>query len=443
MGSSIWTFISSVIGNVLNGLSALFGFLQLKRKRSEDQDSQEHASTPKRSYDKIIMIVVIILLFGFLIWQLVSNKKTYKETVSEEPLLVFAGGGSVRNYLMELDPKILDIKNSINIAMASGSAWRVLPEEYHCHYSKQESDSSNKFAAICLSAEKIETSGNFYREYIPYLKNAIVAEVYLGDDPLVAYISKSAKDNLKIKDVDSIILDTLAQNLQKIVESKKNILIYTTNKTSGTLEQYKKSFQELKYKKSFHSQDSKMLQDSIKELQLDSLKDTILIKRIQKSIKTRSIVDLEKMMDDELAFTFYDMTPSNCIYSCYHPEESPKTSTNYYNDQFIILGSKYYYVKEFDKDKNKNKKITELYIVNDERKPITKPMYLYFLAKIDPKDPNEKLFTVDHRIIEFLKRLENKIKTPKQDVWNRIMKDGIIEYDNSEYEGKKIVPLNK
>lgn len=431
---------------------------KVKKDRSKKTNTGEETlpktnNMKKKQPEFYIMTAAFLLLLIIFIWQLVSNEHTPLHPVNPEPddtigvpiqnaepMLVFAGGGSVRNYLLGIDSSLLDVRNSINIAMASGSAWRVLPEEYHCRFPNEESGKSNKFTTICLSARKIETTGNFYMEYIPYLEKAIVVEVFLGDDPLVAYVSNDIRDKWKMKHTDSILLDTLAHKLQWIIKNKENVSIYTTNKTSGTLEQYKKSFQDLKYKTSFHLQDSMMLQDSITKLHLNSKRDTVLIKRIQKSIETRSIVDLEKMIDDKLAFTFYDMTPSNCIYSCYQ-EETPATSNeNITNMRFIILGSKYYKVKEFDKSNNKNK-INELCILDDERKPIVKPMYLYFLAIKDTNPHHDNWFIVDDCIVEFLKELDKRIKLPKQDVWNRIMKDGIIEYDKSEHNGKKIVSI--
>lgn len=428
---------------------------QVKKKEDinpKPEKGKEEGAIPKnerkiRPEFWFILAFLIIILF-LSIMQLVNNNKssnnnkTYPSSrgdsvcmdtkQNKEPLLVFAGGGSVKNYLLELDPKILEIENSINIAMASGSAWRVLPEEYH------KSGRFNEFNTICLSAKKIEASGNFYKEYISYLKNAIVAEVYLGEDPLVAYISDSLMKywGWKYEDSDSILLDTLAQRLQKIVENNENnISIFSTNKTSGTLEQYKKSFQELQDKKYFHEQDYMMLDDSIKKLNLDKDKDTILIKRIKNSIKTRSFVNLEKMIDDGRALTYYDKTPSNCIYNRYQQENSLNTEKDAYK-KFIILGSKYYNVKEFDGSDKKKGRITKLYIINDQRNPILKPMFLYFLAYKDTNTQDRDVYKVEKIIIEFLKKIERKIEIKNKEDWNKMMDSTIIEYDSYKHSGK-------
>jgi len=440
-----WTTIISLFIAGISCLSTIIAtipsFMQIIYKLKTNNTNnkvnvRELLSNIKKHKFEIFMFVTIILLSGVLILQLrqlnppekphIPGTENKNDTCNEQdttPLLVFAGGGSVRNYLLELDSTILDINNSINIAMASGSAWRVLSEEYH------NSGRFNEFNTICLSATKIDTSGNFYKEYISYLDNVIVVEVYLGEDPLVAYVSDSLMKYWGWnKNKDYILLDTLAQRLQMIVEkNEKNISIFSTNKTSGTLEQYKKSFQELKDK-----QDSMMLQDSIEQLNSNTHRDTgdTLIERIKKSIETRSFVNLEKMIDDGRALTYYDKTPSNSIYTRYGSGNS-SNSKSY--DHFIILGSKYYKVENLNDDN-----ITKLNIINNQNTKIQKSMYLYFLATSNTKD----CYLVKDNIIEFLKKIEEKIKN-KNKVWDTLKHNKIIKFDSSIHKEGKIVTVNK
>lgn len=426
----IATLVIPIAGLVIGALQLFYGartFYLAKRKQ------ENHLSEKPKKL--ILLSVTIMLLASVLICQLVQNTK---------PVLVFAGGGSVRKFLQE-EYKV-DVRkqgNSINIAMASGSAWRVLAEEYHNKNNYKKKDNSKKFITICLSAGRIPQE--FYNEFISSRlpdnttarkwDDAIIAEVYLGEDNLVAYLSNSLKKRWNLEEAKTIRLDTLAEKLQRIIEGKDNFAVFTTNKMSGTLEQYKKSFKDSK-----NVQDlkkllvSRMLDDSIAKLHIDTIQDPIMksfvITRIHNSIEKRSFVNLEKMLDDQQAFTYYEKTKTENIYSCYSTISRP----------FILLGSKYYFVNGLT-ESNSGLDIVEIF--NDNKQKINKPMYLYFLAYQTGSDP---VYEVDGSIIKFLKKIEKgklfKIDGSKRDEWEKMMDDKIIEHPNPTTNMGRIKNMN-
>lgn len=259
--------------------------------------------------------------------------------------------------------------------MASGSAWRVLAEEYQ--FRKIEDRKLNKFTTICLSADSI--SDSFYSEFVENLEGYIIAQVYLGKDYLFTYISDSLKEYWKIG--DAITQDVLGQKIQEIINTQiviignkpKKVSVFTTNKTSGTLESYKKCLS--------------------------------------------NYIHLEEMIDSAKVSIFYDNMKANDI--------STYTIGNKHNifREFVILGSQYYTVK------GKGKPIG---LMDSNSQYIYKEMYLYFLAK---ETSNDNEYKIDKRIVKFLKKLEkhnNSIKSA-QPKWDEIMKNGIIYYDKSTH----------
>ena len=403
----------TTLGLVIAGLTLLFTALPTiiqiinKTKKNEKLKFQELLPKIKKYSDKIFMFLTILLLSSILICQLSLNKDYHKTPFNEPclpentnndnteqdtvPLLVFAGGGSVRNYLQEVYS--LDVRkqlHSINIAIASGSAWRVLSEEYHLDNDKKDNDSVNKFITICLSAG--EMSKEFYDEYMSNIDNTIIVAVKLGTDNLVAYFSKGLASKWELND-GTISSKELAQRIQEIIalnqeivinDELKKVRIFTTNKTSGTLELYKKS--------------------------------------LQKYIK------LEELMDSNYLSIYYDnMDPNKVNISTSNDDKS-------YNREFIILGSQYYRVNDLSE-----KLYSKLNLLNNDKK-IQKPMYIYFLAK----KVNSNQFKINESVLEFLRKLGNHKEFPKGDSlrWNRIMESGIVFYDMSNSPYIKMEQIN-
>ena len=179
----------------------------------------------KKPWYKRVHIGVICLALMFavvLTWMYNSYK---------EPILVFAGGGSVKNYLYNtcdsLD--VRDYPHSINIPVASGSSWGILFEEYHRKLEGQNLE----FVTVCLSAGKIldtllKENGNALKD-----KSAKVVEVFLGYDSLRVYIGNKVRDDNNLTDSITISTDLLASLIQN-----NNYMLYTTSTTSGTLKSY-------------------------------------------------------------------------------------------------------------------------------------------------------------------------------------------------------------
>lgn len=373
IGLDTWILI------VLTALSVFAAFyFPIRTMRStqtlqnNEQKSQPSLLLKKKTFFWVISFITILLL-GDWGWHLYRDK---------EPIVVFAGGGSVRNYLKQ--NYSLDVReqhHSINIALASGSSWRVLSEEYQL---RKKDRKMNKFITICLSAGEI--SEKFYSEYLSNMENTIVAAVYLGDDNLVTYISKDMLANWKMLHSDTISSKVLANKIQDLIVSNqqvrinkefKKVRIFSTNKTSGTLETYKK--------------------------------------------KLSKYIDLDKMIDSTIVSIFYDDM---------EPENINKYSVNNtsYNREFIILGSQYYMVSELSEDLYE-----PLEVVDSIGESIPKPMYMYFLAK--KVNPNQ--YEINKSVLRFLKKIDESGSLPKskQSNWDKIMKSGIIEYNmsNSPY----------
>jgi hypothetical protein len=395
MNTENLTVISLVIAGLTLVFTALGTYFNYIQTRNIKQRVFKEFLLRIKKYDRIIMFVSIILLSGVLIWQLSSatTKIVPKPTPSKTPLLVFAGGGSVRNYLQEVYS--LDVRkqpNSVNIAIASGSAWRVLSEEYQLNGESADNDSLNKFITICLSAGKM--SEDFYFEYMSNMKNTIIGEVYLGEDKLVSYISKELRDYWRMSDSKTILSDTLAYKIQEIIASNqeikttdnelKKVRIFTTNKMSGTLESYKKNLPDF--------------------------------------------VNFEEMMDNKMISIYYDnMDPENV--------NTYVLDDNKYNREYLILGSQYYKVNKLECE--------GLELLNKNGKKIQKPMYLYFLAtKVSPNQ-----YRINEGVLEFLKVIGDSGKLPikEPNKWNKMIQSGFIFYDmtNSPFINMEQINWNK
>jgi len=361
-------------------------------KASNKKKGTKRNVTTLKSGKKNIAWVYILITFIILVTDLICH------LVSPTEQLVFVGGGSVRNFLQEeYNLNIRQQRNSINLGIASGSAWRVLGEEYQLDQGKErkesikEKDDQNKYIAICLSGSKM--SRNFYSEYISNFENAIVVEVFLGYDKLVTYISKALSDYWKLGDASTIQSDTLAQKMQELMASNyeivendkvKKVAVFSTNKTSGTLELYKNSLQ--KY------------------------------------------IDLEKMIDNKKTIIFYDNMDPEKVYLY-------KDENGQHNREFVIFGSQYYNVEGLS-----NVLCVEKKLLDCDGKYIKKPMFLYFLAN----KQNNDHYKISESVFGFLLNIESKLKelnkTIPDTTWNTIKKDkGMIKCPKKGNEDEIII----
>lgn len=390
---NIWTTIVDSIGNLLDGIGSIGVFILAYVAAHTSKVNSISINMVKIRPKQYVKVLVFLLLSGVGIWLLNLNSKPSQ---SQEPLLVFAGGGSVRNYLCEVDSiDVRDQQNSIYVAIASGSAWRVLAEEYQL-----KKDNLKTFTTICLSAG--EMSEKFYNEYMATLDSTIIAEVYLGDDNLVAYVSNGILGkwpDLYKHDLQNYTYTISSKNLSEMIkrvanqtieinDKIKKVRIFTTSTTSGTLESYKMSL--------------------------------------------NNYIDLEKMRD-------------TCNFSNYYENTDPKIVTTYNDNntnidcgnEFIILGSRFYKVIHLSKDLYK-----PLYLIDSDEKEIQKPMYLYFLATRTANNYNH--YKINENILEFLNKLNMSAKShqSKKSKWDSIIKSGIIEYNLSNEQTKYIKRIN-
>lgn len=329
----------------------------------------------------LILIIMGIIAIVFAIKKIIVGDKRNKKVT--EPTLVLAGGGSVRNFLLEEDSvNVKELKNTISLAVASGSSWTLLNEDYHADKSD---NNMNKYNIVCLSAGKM--SSNYYSEYLYDLGGAVV-EVFLGYDKLKLYVRKDSFADLNLKNSEKIPVDTLANRIKSILNEDKfkDFFIFTTNKTSGTLELYKMNLPD---------------------------------------------IDFEKMIDDEQAIVFYDnMDPEKIQhYNC--TEKESKISKEY-ERKYLILGSRYYYPKHL----NSNNYIP-LEVLDKDLKVIQKPLYVYFLASGFSNKDSTDYFKIDNSILRFLdtivqSRKDRNIEIPDQQEWDTILiRKGIFYFSSA------------
>ena len=420
--------VISAIGSLFCVVSFIYTFL--KDKKTKIGKETEQSETDKTVNKERIALMQknlrfirfsLIILFVICIVDLCNNLFYNKPvpcppcppppSVNQDSLLILAGGGSVRNFLLEEDDvNVKELKNTISLAIASGSSWTLLNEDYH---SGKNDKILNKYNIVCLSAGKIPD--DFYYEYLKDMKNnSIVVEVLIGYDKLVTYVSNDLCDKWGMKDAESILLDTLDYKLLSIISDNKNtdnnIGIFTTNKTSGTLDYYKKGFQYIK-----NSQDKKNIKRAFENLASKISLDTTIKRKIADSIRACDSINLEKMIEDASACVFYENIEDRII-----------VQKNGCNRDFIILGSQYY------KPKYLNKGIYKpLVVLTKNQRKILKPMYLYFLASKKTTE-NSSNYYIDPSILNFLKEIEKGMskskKEIKEDLWNDLKKEGRIYY---------------
>lgn len=313
----------------------------------------------------------LVIIIGTYFWHKAASKN----------LLLFVGGGSVKNYLMynydSLD--VQNYNNSVNIDLASGNAWRVLFEEANHHLNDKEKP--NRFIVVCLSANRINDT-----LVIEHLKNMdgnklVIVEAFLGYDTLSVRINKNLRKVLNDNSIElskqTIDTQTLYGIIKFVQNNPDKTRIFTTNKASGTLECYKNT-----------------------------------IKKID------SIIDLDKMIDKKKINIFYDGTNSNIAHYGYD---------NLGVKSFVILGSQNYSMKSLDEAADKE----DLLLIDAEGNYVKKPMYLYFIAYQD--QTNENIYHVDNRIIRFLKRLDTN-----DTVWTRFIHNKTINFNDVENKVMRI-----
>lgn len=294
--------------------------------------------------------LLLLGLIGYNMW---------KNAEQPEPILLFAGGGSVANYIHEkCNIDIEQEKNSMYTRMPSNHAWVFINEVANKKTSDSEKHNNLDFIPICLSADKATES-----DFIPtsirdkFHEKYSILSYYLGNDTLVLYLCNNIwnleKSNFEFFNNDSNKLTTNDLNL---IIKKYNKYLFTTRKGSGTLCYY------------------------------------------QTNAMSRQNADSIESWLNQGFVTVYNEKSDLTIFS---------TDNKNDNKLFAIMGSKYYYhrlLKEEKEKKDTKYDYKELLIINRDGGTLYKDMYLYFVGEKDPRDSRNIL--IPHNIYDFLKRLK-------------------------------------
>ena len=315
----------------------------------------------------ILSLAAIILIGGLLLTMFVSGLR-----YNTKPIVIFAGGGSVVNFIKDTTKDSLNIKdypNSICMNLASGLSWSLLAEE--AERTRNEEGGTREFVSICLSADKIDPL--FFNEKTKNsFENAGIIGYYLGEDSLVVYISNKLQERLSIhlSNDTSITTRELAQLIHKATKEEKNARIFTTSPNSGTLRLYQNC-----------------ISDVDSEIRFDSM---------QLQGKT---------------YLFYQNSRIDYINRLqYEPIL-----------EYAILGSKHYRCNNIPGNNYK-----ALYVKNDSSF-IVKPMYVYFVAQ-----KGKGGFKIKNTVIEFLKTLGAPDRVDKT-TWEDIVNGRFVGNAKSEY----------
>ena len=349
-----------------------------KTKEELEKSKTELEDTKNKLKGKRILQIVVVLLVALLLSGHFFLKPILKPS-SNEPSLIFAGGGSVRNFIEYEtgrfgDTIIVDeyqkYPNSISIPLPSGSAWRLLQEEVQHNHRIETSHNStgNKFITICLSAGEMDSTfikdqNSIFKKSNQYIKRI---ELNIGNDTLAVYLSNDLASNKEFIINNNTITCTQLTSLLRANKTKQIATVYTTTNTSGTLNSY---FLAVKNDP-------------------DTKNDTALIQQYE---------------------VFYD-------YTHYADIKKP----------FIVLGSTYYTAKDMED-------YTRLILINSKGEPVCKPTCLYFLAYENGTNKEGKyLYKIEKPIVDFLNCLHLQLDTTnadwkkKESDWNRLMNKGII-----------------
>lgn len=322
-----------------------------KRKQSEDEDAhrEKKENDKKMKKDRFFRflkhsgLAILIVSVLFLAFSLSRKDKP----------IFFAGGGTVKQFLLDHNMVIDDRQDGIYIHIPTDDSWVMLGEEY-----KVGDKMKKKYYPIILAADSIgknldKLGINDFSKYRDEIGH--IAELSLGKDSLFVYISDeedSTKNPLLrfISKNDEITAHELYSILHNFY-GKDCIKVYHTSSGSGTVAAYCKAMVE----------SDPVAKDEIWCWEMD-----------------------EKVKGHE-QFDSYNTLMS-------HVRETT----------FICLGSKSYHIMDIDKPNSGAKK---LLFVDNQGQPLEKPLFLYFvMRRVEGKDE----FYIEKPIRRFLKELVKK-----------------------------------
>lgn len=336
-----------------------------------DKDDDTPESTPtkdnvagrKEKSDKWLipsLLGIIIILGGLLCYH----------TLKKDEILIFAGGGSVKNYIQ--DQRKVDLQDypqSVYSNLASGSAWSLLLEEAN-RYEEDEGKSLERFASICLSAGDIDSASFFNERALDlFPKERIrLMKYHLGNDSLAIYVHTDLLKSRGIStDATTISVDSLRSLIKFVLDNPRDIRVFCTSKTSGTLKMYQECFTP---------------SDSI---------------------------DFQNLLDQQKINLYYQNSSAAHIHNL---------GTLLDVKPCIILGSEHYYPRTIW-ECNPSEIVYNRLFVKDGETVIQKPMNLYFLAR--ENDSERDTYVIRKSIVSFLEAIDAGCNID-QGTWNDIKK---------------------
>ena len=264
-------------------------------------------------------------------------------TRNDEATLLFIGGGSAVRCLEEKFPEVGNVyeyENSICIAVPTSSSWPIITSEVMQHHAAKGSKVSKPFYPICMSAMEADES-NFLKmsSRNQFISKGSILSYKLGDDNLTLYVKKTYHHEL-IDGKDSIGVEDLATFVKLMSEQK--MMIFTTEVGSGTFTNY------------------------------------------QRILKPYGITLSKETLGDHVD-KFTDLTPKSKI----RRDETP----------YIMLGSHYYVAMEVYEEGD----CRPLIVLDEERKPVTKTNYLYFVGY---NEDGGASFWIPTTMVELLKKID-------------------------------------
>lgn len=286
-------------------------------------------------YGLCAVLAAVFIVWGYSLWRGDDSNRGQK--------ILFAGGGSVANYLRtySLDSTdILDVNlyaDGIYANMPSGNAWTLLSEEVNRFKQYGHHIDALRFVTLCLSASRAD-SVNLLRDYQSnsLMKEASIIECKIGNDPLVVYIDTAIQDVTKHKS------EITGEELAEILKKHSAYNIFSTSASSGTCH----SFQAI--------------------------------------LPEEYNIDVATMLD----------TGEIRVYT------EASELTEFKDGSCIIMGSEYYYVYILKKEKEGQ--FRKYYVIDADGKYINKTIYLYFMAFRD-KD-NGSYVRIPQPILAFLRK---------------------------------------
>lgn len=284
-------------------------------------------------------LLTLLVIVGFFGWNLYSEKNC---DVKERPTILFAGGGSAANFILQhTGIDIYNYDGSVYANMPSGNAWALLSEEYYRFVRAGRPDSGPSFVTLCVSADKADMKvllKTCARE--TFQTEASIIECLLGYDTLAVYIERNFFNKMKMEGVLNDSTQISPKQVAELIHKHETANVFVTSAESGT---------------------TRIYQDCV---YADS---TICIDSMLKN----SLLTVYNEASDISDFMLKNSSISN-----WKP--------------FVVLGSTSYFVNILEKEQRKGSPFYYTMLVKkDNTSFVTKPIYLYFVAFKDLHDKNK------------------------------------------------------